>query len=162
MTFCTAVAIMPLRWTTDALLPIEHILDFTRSRLRWSLTGEGERPVWDAEFRAAGSALIDAAIASCPDLPPVIGLPGISDRPSGWDGLDESEVHAHCERIAQRVVAGIDEFEADIGRTPRHQMEMELLLPSFVSSDFHGLALDEDAETIVVAVADGACDLDPL
>jgi hypothetical protein len=177
--FCAAVATVPLRWTTDALVPMQiwvdafedatdapavaapataAILDFTRSRLRWSLTGEGERPLWDPALDEAAMTLIDTAITSCPDLPLAIGLPGVSERPRGWDDLGADELRAHCDDIAARVEAGIEEFTARMGRPPRHQMEMDLPSTAFVSSDWHGIVIGEDGEATVVPVAGGACD----
>ena len=178
--FCEAVGSVPLRWTADALVPmqvvidtygaltdvpdparpsVEHLVGFTERRLRWSLTGEGERPVWDAETVAAAEVLNDVAIATCPDLPMVIGFPGQSDRPSGWAEMSDSEVADHCASMAQRFEEGVAQFEADYGRPPRHQMEMDLPIAYYGTDDWHGIVTDAEGRPQVVPVPGGGCDL---
>lgn len=178
--FCEAVGAAPLRWTTDAPVPmqvwvdifagvadvppsaqasVEQLLDFTQRRLRWSLTGEGDRPVWDSGTVEAAEALLDVAITTCPDLPLVAGFPGQSDRPPGWADLSDAEIADHCAAMAQRFESGVAEFEADHGRPPRHQLEMELPSAYYGTTDFHGLETAADGRPMVVPVPGGACDL---
>ncbi len=179
-TFCEAAATVSNRWIDDALFPMQHwrdtyasipdapavaqpsiarLMTFVERRLRWSLTGEGDRPIVDDELRAEVATLAQAGIESCPDLPPVVGLPGTSDKPSGWDDLTEEQVVEHCAGIARGVEEGIAEFVEVHGRQPRHQIEMEPMLELFVSSDWHGVTLDADGQAIVVPVPGGGCDL---
>jgi hypothetical protein len=178
--FCEAVGLVPLRWTVDALVPmqvwvdtygpltdvpdparpsVEHLVEFTERRLRWSLTGEGERPVWDAETVAAAEVLIDVALATCPDLPMVVGFPGQSDRPSGWADMSDAEVADHCASMARRFEEDVAAFEADYGRPPRHHMEMDLPVAYYGTDDWHGIATDADGRPQVVPVPGGGCDL---
>ena len=178
--FCEAVGTVPLRWTVDALVPmqvwvdsftavadtpdaarpsVEHLLDFTERRLRWSLTGEAERPVWEAETVAAAEVVIDIAIAVCPDLPLTIGFLGHADRPSGWASMSDAEVAEHCASMARRFEDGIAQFEAEHGRPPRHQMEMDLPIHYYGASDFHGISIDAEGKPQVVPVPGGACDV---
>lgn len=178
-TFCEAAKMVPLRWTVDALVPmqlwvdtysgltdvpdavapsVQHLVDFTRRRLRWSLSGVGDRPTWDAETIAAAESLIDTAITSCPDLPMVIGPPRQSQRPSGWSGMTDEEVADHCDWIASRFEEGVVQYEIDHGRPPRHHMELDLPIAYYGESDFHGLVLDEEGRPRVVPVPGGACD----
>ena len=177
--FCDAVGGAPVRWIDDALIPVQlwidtftevivvpaaasdpiaRLLEFAERRQRWSLTGDGERPVWGDGQTAAALALADAAIATCEDLPLVLGLPGTSDRPVGWSDFDAAEVADRCARDRDRVVAAVGEYVAEFGRQPRHQMEMEPVLPLFYASDFHGVTLDDDGASIVLPVPQGACD----
>ena len=180
-TFCGAAARAPLRWTVDTVVPMQvwvdtyaavvdmpeavapsaqHLLDFTEDRLRWSLTGQGERPTWDAETVAAAQALMDVAITTCPDLPMVVGFPGRSEFPLGWADMSEMEVVAHCESMARGLEEGVAEYQADHGRPPRHQMELDLPTVYYGTSDFHGIVTDEAGRPMVVPVPGGACDLD--
>ena len=179
-TFCEAAGSAPLRWTVDAIVPmqvwvdtyaaitevpeaarpsVEHLSEFTERRLRWSLTGEGERPVWDAETVAAAENLLDVAITTCPDLPLVIGFPGQSERPSSWADMSEAEVAEHCASMARRFEEGIAEFEAEHGRPPRHQMEMDLPIAYYGTNDFHGIATDADGRPRILPVPGGGCDI---
>lgn len=178
--FCDAVGTAPVRWTTDAIAPmqvwvdtfaavddvpaaagpsVDHLIDFTQRRLRWSLTGEGERPIWEGETIVAAETLLDVAITSCPDLPLVAGYPGQSDRPPGWSRMSDAEVADHCASMAERFERGIAEFEADYGRPPRHQLEMDLPIAYYGTSDFYGLGTDSEGRPTVVPVLGGACDL---
>ena len=180
VTFCEAAATTPLRWTVDALVPMQvwvdtytavidmpedvvpssqHLVDLTQRRLRWSLTGQGERPTWDAETVAAAETLIDVAIASCPDLPMVVGLPGASDRPPGWSDMSDAAVADHCGSMASRLEEGLVEYQSDHGRPPRHHMELDLPIEYYGASDFHGIVAGTDGMPIVVPVPGGACDL---
>ena len=180
-TFCAAAATAPLRWTAGALVPMQvwvdtyaavvdmpeavapsaqHLLDLTERRLRWSLSGEGERPTWDAETVAAAQTLMDVAITTCPDLPMVVGLPGQSERPPGWSDMSEVEVVAHCESMARRFEEGVAEYRAQYGRLPRHHMELDLPIEYYGTSDFHGLVTDAAGRPMVMPVPGGACDLD--
>ena len=178
-TFCEAAATTPLRWTVDALVPMQvwldtyasviempeavvpsaaHLIDLTTRRLRWSLTGEGERPVWTAETIAAAETVIDVALATCPDLPIVVGRPEQSQRPPGWADMSDLEVTAHCDSMADRLAQGVAEHEADRGREPRHHMELDLPIAYYGTSDFHGITVDADGGARVVPVPGGACD----
>ncbi len=178
-TFCAAVARVPLRWTTDALVPmqiwvdsfgsateileeagpaVDELLAFTRARLQWSLGGRDERPTWDEALDVAAVTVSEVAIASCPDLPLAIGPDGISDMPIGWRELDDDEVAANCASIRSRLERDIDEFQASYGRAPRHQIEMETMMPFFVASGFHGVGADADGNAVAVAVRGGACE----
>ena len=144
----------------EAVAPsAQHLIGFTERRLRWSLTGQGERPTWDAETVAAAETLMDVAITTCPDLPMVVGLSGQSDRPSGWSDMSDVEVAAHCESIARRFEEGVAEFEVDRGRPPRHHMELDLPIAYYGASDFHGIVIDAAGRPIVVPVPGGGCDL---
>ena len=78
--------------------------------------------------------------------------------PIGWRDLDDDEVAASCASIRSRLEREIDEFRASFGREPRHQIEMETMLPFFVASDFHGVGPDADGNAVAVAVPGGACD----
>lgn len=177
--FCDAAASTSNRWITDALYPlqfwhdtyravddapgeiepaIERLVAFTEARLRWSLTGDGERPDLDETLTADVVALAETAVSTCPHLPLVVGLPGVSDTPIGWRDLTDDEVSASCRDTEQRVATAIDEYVATVGRQPRHQIEMEPALPLFASSDFHGVEL-VDGVAVVVPVPGGACDL---
>ncbi len=179
-TFCEAAGTVPLRWTVDALVPmqvwvdafselddvpeaaapaVEHLVDFTQRRLRWSLSGEGERPTWDTATTTAAEALIDAALTGCPDLPMIVGLPGQSDRPSGWADMSDVEVADHCESMRRRFEEGVVQYEIDDGRPPRHHMELDLPITYYGQSDYFGLLLDEGGRPHVVPVPGGACDL---
>lgn len=180
-TFCEAAATAPLRWTVDALVPMQLwvdtyagvvdmpesvvpsaqlLIDLTERRLHWSLTGAGERPTWDAETIAAAEQLMEVAITTCPDLPMVIGFPGRSDRPPGWSDMSDVEVMAHCESMARRLEAGVAEYEAESGRPPRHHMELDLPIAYYGATDFHGIVIDSSGRPLVVPVPGGACDLD--
>ena len=179
-TFCEAAATAPLRWTLDAVVPMQlwvdtyaavvdmpeavapsvrHLLDLTERRLRWSLSGEGERPTWDSETVAAARTVVDVAITTCPELPMVIGFPGRSERPPGWSEMSDEEVAAHCESMAHRFGEGVAEYEAEYGRPPRHHMELDLPIDYYGTSDFHGIVIDAAGRPMVVPVPGGACDL---
>ena len=137
---------------------IDQLLAFTRDRLRWSLGGRDERPTWDAALDEAAITVSEAAITSCPDLPLAIGPDVISDMPFGWRDLDDDAVAANCASIRSRLERDIDEFQALYARAPRHQIEMETMMPFFVASDFHGVGPDADGNAVAVAVPGGACD----
>ncbi len=180
MTFCEAMGTLPTRWVTGALFPmqgwrdafaqvsdappraqpaIDRLVSFVERRLRWSLTADGDRPVLDDELNADIVTLAEAAIEACPGLPLVAGLPGVSNKPSGWNDMTEDEVVEHCAGIARGVEEGIQEFVELVGRQPRHQIEMEARLMYFVASDWHGIAVDSDGQAVVVPIPDGGCDL---
>lgn len=177
--FCDAAGSAPSRWITDAVFPtqfwhdsfagvedapadiapsIDRLVEFAERRVRWHLTGEGPRPDLDEDLAADIIALADAAVGSCPDLPPVVGLPSVSDAPLGWTDLTEDEVAAQCGDIAGRLASSIDEYVHTVGRQPRHQIEIEAVLP-YTTSDFHGVSRDEAGLAIIIPVSGGACDL---
>ena len=146
------------RYLEGAGPAIDQLLAFTRDRLRWSLGGRDERPTWDAALDEAAITVSEAAITSCPDLPLAIGPDVISDMPFGWRDLDDDAVAANCASIRSRLERDIDEFQALYARAPRHQIEMETMMPFFVASDFHGVGPDADGNAVAVAVPGGACD----
>lgn len=178
--FCDAAGSTPIRWTADAVVPMQiwvdtftsvtdtpdaarssvaHLVDFAERRLRWSLSGNEIRPDWDPVTASAAETVIEVAIAECPGLPLVIGPPGRSDRPSGWAGMSDTEVREHCVRMKARLEAGLAEFEEDVGRPPRHETEMDLPGAYYGANDFFGLEAESGGRPRVVAVPGGACDL---
>lgn len=179
--FCDAVALAPVRWITDAVFPLQIwidafagvgdtpapaesalslLIDFANTRMAWQLGAIDDRPIWGDDQIAASMSVADAAITTCPDLPLVQGLPGTSDTPVAWQDVDPTEIAFRCAGMHRRVEDGVDEFVAQSGRQPRHQMEMEISLPLFFASDFHGIALDNTGAAVAIAVPGGACDLE--
>ncbi len=177
--FCDAVASTPSRWIGDALFPvqlwhdtfdaiddapeeirpsIDRLVAFAEARQRWSLSGDGERPELDEELNADVVALAETALATCSDLPPVVGPPGTSDPPIAWSDLTVDEVATRCGDSADRLASAVSEYVSTVGRQPRHQIEIEAVLP-YTSSDFHGVELDDADRPVIAPVPGGACDL---
>ena len=180
-TFCQAVASAPVRWITDAVIPLQYWIDsyaavsevpaetegaldrlraFADERMAWHLGSRNERPLWGDAQVDDSLLLADAAITSCPDLPLVIGLPGTSATPLAWADLDAPAVAERCARDLLRVEAAVAEFVDIFGRQPRHQIEMEPALATFYASDWHGVTVGTGGQAEVLAVPGGACDLD--
>ncbi len=177
--FCDAAAAAPSRWIIDALIPvqfwhdtfdavgdapaeiqpsIDRLVAFAEARQRWSLGGGGARPELDETLDADMVALAESAVTTCRDLPLVVGPPGISDAPAWWSDLSGDEVAAQCRDIADRQASAVEQYVDEVGRQPRHQIEVEAVLP-YTASDFHGVTLDENGLGVVIPVPGSACDL---
>lgn len=178
--FCEAAATAPTRWITDAVVPLQFWIDsfadlpdvpepaadavrrlreFADERMRWQFGQRQERPIWDEVEIADALALAESAIASCQELPLVVGPPGVSVTPLAWEDLDPTSIADLCDSDRLRVEAAIEEFATAFGRQPRHQIEMEPAVARFYASDWHGVTVNPEGQAVVIPVPNGACDL---
>ncbi len=176
-TWCDAVAAAPMRWLDDAIVPLQLWVDsfstvgdapgelsdeldrlvaFGAARLRWHLTGDGERPMPTPEVAADRLTIVEAALTTCPGLPLAFG-PDASRSPA-WSSTSPEDLARRCADDLARLEAAIDEHRATTRSEPRHQAEMEEVVVGFFASDVHGIVV-ADGVAVVTPVPDGACDL---
>jgi hypothetical protein len=174
-TLCAAAAAAPMRWLDDAVVTLqlwvdafaaidsppasiapalERLVAFGDARMRWHLTGDGERPPATAAVAADRRAVVATAVSTCPDLPLAFG-PDRSFAPE-WTSLPPDELAQRCADDVARVQSAVDEYRTATGAEPGHQAELEEVVVTFFSSDVHGVALD-GGTAIVVPVPAGAC-----
>jgi hypothetical protein len=169
---CEAVAEGPIRWATDAIVPLQTfidsyssvlgsqpevddavgtLVDFAGRRMRWQFGQIDERPeMQDAEI-VAGERLIEWASAQC-TLPLVLGPTYVTG-----DALDPA-MPARCAEEAARLRAAHQEFVDLTGHPAVHQAQIELRVVTFWSSDLVGMSAGADGAPSVVGVAGGPCE----
>jgi hypothetical protein len=178
-TFCEAAGTAPVRWITDAAIPLQYwidsfataqgipaeaegavarLRDFAAEPMAWQLGNRDKRPLWEEPQTQDAMLLADAAISNCPDLPLAVGLPGASATPLAWRDLDEIAIAERCADNKARVENAVIEFTEKFRIQPRHQIEMEPVLSTFYASDWHGVTVGDNRVATVVPIPSGACD----
>lgn len=195
ISFCDAFATAPARWVDDAVVPVQYwvdtftvarssaptdaigpvdrLIEFGERKLAWNFGQLDERPVWDSTLAADARVIADAAVAECSDLPLIAARQGRSDAPSYFANDTPDQIAATCRSAADDVANGIDWYLAEFATPPGHQQQIETAANEafylaieqtgeypddaflYFASDWYGIGPGGKP----MAVPGGACDL---